>query len=313
MSITMNNKLGRITKINPREIWKHEALDFTQWLVKEENIEILCDALDISIENARAEEAAGRFNVDIVADDTDRNAKVIIENQLEKTDHKHLGQLLTYASAFDASIIIWIVTEYTEEHRQAIDWFNRNISEKINFFLVKIEIYQISDSKPAPHFSIICEPNEWGKTFSKSSSGDEISETKLMQRDFWAGLKAYAENTKGISSLGQKARPQHWFHAPIGTSKAHIGCTINTTKNFIRCGINIPNDKEFYYRYYSKKEEIENSLGYELNWREMPNSKASRIVCEFNCDPSDRSSWDELFEWLANRIEEFKAVFGKYN
>ena len=309
----MNKQLGRITKINPREIWKHEALDFTQWLVKEENIEILSDELGISIENTRAEEAAGRFNVDIVADSSDLDSKIIIENQLERTDHKHLGQLLTYASAFDASIIIWIVTDYTDEHRQAIDWFNRHISEKINFFLVKIEIYQIGDSEPAPHFTIICEPNEWGKTFSKSSSGDEISETKLMQQEFWTGLKAYAEKTDGISILTHKAKPQHWFHVSFGTSKAHIGCVINTSKNLVSCGITIPNDKAFFHRYLSKKEEIESSLGYKLLWREMPDSKASRIVYQYDCDPSDRSSWEELFEWLANRIEEFKTVFGKYN
>ena len=119
--------LSRITKVNPRDIWKHEALDFTQWLAKEENISILCEELGIEIENIKPEASAGRYNVDIIADEIDSKRKVIIENQLEPTDHKHLGQILTYASSYDAAIIIWIVTDYTEEHRQAIDWFNRNI------------------------------------------------------------------------------------------------------------------------------------------------------------------------------------------
>ena len=129
--------------MNPRDIWKHEAHDFTQWLAKDENIEILCEELELNLENIKPEAAAGRYNVDIVADDIDTKRKVIIENQLESTDHKHLGQLLTYASAYDASIIVWLVTDYTEEHRQAIDWFNRNISESISFFLVQIEVYRI--------------------------------------------------------------------------------------------------------------------------------------------------------------------------
>ena len=149
-------KLSRITKINPREIWKHEALDFTQWLAKDENIEILCEELELNLENIKPEAAAGRYNVDIVADDIDTKRKVIIENQLESTDHKHLGQLLTYASAYDASIIVLLVTDYTEEHRQVIDWFNRNISESISFFLVQIEVYRIGESDPAPKFNIIC-------------------------------------------------------------------------------------------------------------------------------------------------------------
>ena len=105
-------KLSKVKKLNPRDIWKHEALDFTQWLVKEENIDNLCEVLDLNLENIKAESSAGRYNVDIVADEVDNNCKVIIENQLESTDHKHLGQLLTYASAFDASIIIWLVTDF---------------------------------------------------------------------------------------------------------------------------------------------------------------------------------------------------------
>jgi hypothetical protein len=115
----MPTNLSRITKVNPRDIWKHEALDFKQWIDKEENISILCEELGIEIENIKPEASAGRYNVDIIADEIDSKRKVIIENQLEPTDHKHLGQILTYASAYDAAIIIWIVTDYTEEHRQA--------------------------------------------------------------------------------------------------------------------------------------------------------------------------------------------------
>jgi hypothetical protein len=138
----MSINLSRITKVNPRDIWKHEALDFTQWLAKEDNISILCEELGIEIENVKPEASAGRYNVDIIADEIDSKRKVIIENQLEPTDHKHLGQILTYASAYDAAIIIWVVTDYTEEHKQAIDWFNRNIVQGISFFLVQIEVYK---------------------------------------------------------------------------------------------------------------------------------------------------------------------------
>ena len=119
-------QLGRINKLNPREVWPHEALDFTRWLAQEQNINVLCEELQINICNVRAEASAGRFSVDIVADDADSGKKIVIENQLESTAHKHLGQLLTYASAYDACVIVWIVSDYTEEHRQAIDWFNKN-------------------------------------------------------------------------------------------------------------------------------------------------------------------------------------------
>jgi len=239
-------KLSRITKINPREVWKHEALDFTQWLAKEENISVLCEELEINLENVKPEAAAGRYNVDLVADDIDTKRKVIIENQLEPTDRKHLGQLLTYASAYDASIIIWVVTDYTEEHRQAIDWFNRNISENISFFLVQIEVYRIGDSDPAPKFNIICEPNNWGKTVKKSGTGDAISATKLLQMEFWEGLKAYASTRSTKVTFSHAPQPKHWFNISMGTSRCHIALTLNTQKSYIGCEIYIRNDKSLY-------------------------------------------------------------------
>jgi hypothetical protein len=228
-------KLSRIQKVNPREVWKHEALDFTRWLVKEENISVLADELDISLENVVAEASAGRFNVDIVADEVDLKCKVIIENQLEATDHKHLGQILTYASSYDASIIVWVVTDYTEEHRQAIDWFNRNMHENISFFLVQVEVYRIGDSDAAPKFNIISEPNNWGKTIKKSTAGDAVSATKLLQMEFWEGLKNYATSRKMKLSLTHTPQPKHWYNVAIGTSRCHIGLTLNTQKERLGC------------------------------------------------------------------------------
>jgi len=305
-------KLSRITKVNPREVWKHEALDFTQWLAKEENISVLCEELEINLENIKPEAAAGRYNVDIVADDIDTKRKVIIENQLESTDHKHLGQILTYASAYDASVIIWVVTDYTEEHRQAIDWFNRNISENISFFLVQIEVYKIGDSDPAPKFNIICEPNNWGKTVKSSGTGDVVSATKLLQMEFWEGLKSYAlvKNTK--VSFTHTPQPKHWFNISIGTSRCHIALTLNTQKAYIGCEIYIRNDKALYDNLYKNKEKIEAEIGVELDWMELPDATASRVILMYKGNPKDRKHWDEYFNWCVNTVEKFSSAFKKY-
>ena len=163
--------LGSLRKISLREVWEREDTHFTNWLSKEENISILLDEIGVSAENIKTEDSAGRFNCDITADEVETGKKIIIENQLEKTDHSHLGQLLTYASSFDASIIVWVVSDAREEHKQAIEWFNKHMSENISFFLVNIEVWQIGDSKPAPKFNIIIEPNDWAKiTLNKNSS-----------------------------------------------------------------------------------------------------------------------------------------------
>lgn len=305
-------KLARITKVNPREIWKHEALNFTQWLAKEENIAVLCEELEINLENVKPEAAAGRYNVDLVADDIDTKCKVIIENQLEPTDHKHLGQLLTYASAYDASIIIWVVTDYTEEHRQAIDWFNRNISENIAFFLVQIEVYRIGESDPAPKFNIICEPNNWGKTVKSSGTGDVVSATKLMQMEFWEGLKSFASKTSTYVNFTHTPQPKHWFNISIGTSRCHIALTINTQKSYFGCEIYIRNDKALFDTLYQNKEKIEAVVGSELEWMELPDATASRILLTIKGNPKDRKHWEEYFSWCVTTTEKFSRAFKPY-
>jgi hypothetical protein len=308
----MSIKLSRISKINPREIWKHEAIDFTQWLAKEENISVLCEELELNLENIKPEAAAGRYNVDLVADDIDSKRKVIIENQLESTDHKHLGQLLTYASAYDASIIIWVVTDYTEEHRQAIDWFNRNISEGISFFLVQIEVYKIDSSAPAPKFNIICEPNNWGKTVKSSEAGNSVSDLKLMQKEFWDGLKDFAHANNSSTNFGRTPKPQHWYNISFGTSRCHIALTLNTQKSYVGCEIYIRNDKDLFDTFYKNKDEIEKELGAQLEWMELPDATASRILLTYNGNPKDKSRWDEYFKWYLNTTEKFSKTFKKY-
>ena len=305
-------KLSRITKVNPREVWKHEALDFTQWLAKEENIAVLCDELEINLDNIKPEAAAGRYNVDIVADDIDTKRKVIIENQLESTDHKHLGQILTYASAYDASVIIWVVTDYTEEHRQAIDWFNRNISENISFFLVQIEVYKIGNSDPAPKFNIICEPNNWGKTVKSSGTGDAVSATKLLQMEFWEGLKSNASEKGTRVSFNHTPQPKHWFNISIGTSRCHIALTINTQKGYVGCEVYIRNDKALFDTFYKNKDQIESVIGSELEWMELPDATASRILLTKKGNPKDRKQWDDYYNWCVVTVEKFSQAFKTY-
>jgi hypothetical protein len=308
----MTPNLSRITKVNPREIWKHEALDFTQWLAKEENISILCEELGIEINNVKPEAAAGRYNVDIIADEIDSQRKVIIENQLEPTDHKHLGQILTYASAYDAAIIIWIVTDYTEEHRQAIDWFNRNITEGISFFLIQIEVYKIGNSDPAPKFNLICEPNDWGKTVKKSEGGDTLSELKLQQKEFWESFKEYATSASSGLNFGRVAKPQHWYNVAMGTSRCHIALTQNSQKQYVGCEVYIRNDKALFDQLIKNKALIENEIGLELDWMELPDATASRILITYKGNPRDKSKWPEYFDWLIKISNSFSKVFIKY-
>lgn len=131
--------LGKLKKIDLREAWKHEALDFTQWLAKDENLALLSEEIGVDINLIETEANVGSFNVDILAEDSN-GRKIVIENQLESTNHDHLGKIITYASGYNAEIIIWIVKDVRNEHKQAIDWLNEHTDEKINFFAIKLEL-----------------------------------------------------------------------------------------------------------------------------------------------------------------------------
>lgn len=312
----MTTRLGSLKRIDLRSVWGHEALDFTRWLAKEENIAILCEEIDIEIENIKPEESAGRYSVDILATEVDTGKKVIIENQLESTDHKHLGQIITYASAHDASIIIWIVKDFTEEHKQAIDWFNRHMPEQISFFLVQIELWKIGDSEPAPKFNIISEPNYWAKTIKSAATQEKgnPSELKLQQQRFWQSFKDFVNksgNKHGIN-LGKTPRPQHWYEISFGTSKALISLTFNTRQNQVGCGLYIHRDESLYRKIESDLIVIKNELGEDIEFMELPDKAAFRIVKAYKGDPTDENKWPDYFSWLNEQAGKFQKVFKKY-
>lgn len=305
-------KLGALKKVNLRKIWNHEAHDFTKWLAKEENIAKLTEELDIDLENIVPEASSGRYNVDILANEVQTGKKVIIENQLEITDHKHLGQILTYASGHDASIIIWLVKDYREEHKQAIDWFNVHMPESISFFLVKIELWQIGESEVAPRFNVIAQPNDWTKAVKASNNNAPLSELKLQQQEFWNQFKEYANTNNTSLNLGRKTRPQHWYNISYGTSKGHLSISFNSRNSYISCEVYITNDETLFEKYKKKEQAIEEALGYKLDWKDLPESNAFRIQVTYPCDPQDTSKWDEYFEWIKVTAEAFDKTFRKY-
>ncbi len=203
-------KLSKLEKVDLREVWKHEAINFTNWLAESENLESLSDEIGIDISLIQTEASVGNFNVDILAEEENTGRKIVIENQLESTDHDHLGKIITYASGFDAEIIIWIVKSVRDEHKQAIDWLNEHTDSNINFFSIQMEVWKIGESPYAPKFHVIAQPNDWAKTVKKATSQNEYSDTKLLQLQFWDKFKEFAVDKNAKIKL-RKAYPQHWY------------------------------------------------------------------------------------------------------
>ena len=296
-------ELGKLEKIELREVWRHEALDFTRWLAGKENIALLSKEIGIDIEVIETEMSVGRYNVDIYARDTESNKKIVIENQLENTNHDHLGKMLVYAAGLDADIAIWIVKDVNEEHRQAVEWLNDNSFEKINIFLVKVELWQIDNSPIAPKFQVICEPNNWAKVL-KQQSKENVSDLELKQMEYWQGFVDYAKS-KDKTYISQRPSIYNWYVIRIGSSDYKIKLVHSVNSDMIRCQLEIFND-EIYKKLEQYRTEIDNKIN-GLEWEYLEDRKVNRISCS-NSSKGNASS----YVWLLDMVDRFKEVFLDY-
>ena len=304
-------KLGKIKRITDiRSVWHHEEKDFSKWLAQDENLKQLSDAIGIDIVLEERESSVGNFSVDLYALEEGTERRIIIENQLEDTNHDHLGKLITYASGKGAEVIIWVVKRARDEHRQAIEWLNQNTGVNIGFFLVEIELWQIDDSAIAPKFNVVERPNDWAK---QMKNVDSLSETKQLQLHFWQQLSEFIKSNSSFSKefSPRKAQPQHWYDLSVGSSSYHIGLTVNTQKNLLGTEIYIPDDKEKFAVFKKHAQEIENLIGEKVEWREA--TKATRIITLHSCDISKEEQWDSAFNWLMNKAVEFKRVVKEFD
>lgn len=301
-------KLGKLEKVKDlRSVWQHEANDFTKWLAEEENLNTLGDEIGIDIELKSTEAKTGSFSADILAVEANTDNRIIIENQLEQTDHDHLGKIITYASGHDAKTIIWIVREAREEHRQAIDWLNEHTDEEINIFLCRIELWKIGDSDMAPKFQIVSSPNNWTKTMKKGSNGDG-PDINMLQYEYWTKLNDEIDRNYPMFN-SRKPQGKPWHDLFIGRPLAHIKLIFNTQTSTMKVNLTIPDSKEFFDYLYESKDQIESELGYELNWKRLDNKKVSHIEVMKKSDIKDDSNWDENVKWHLDRASEFYEVF----
>ena len=309
-------KLGKLEKIKDlRSVWKHEANDFTKWLSEEENLNTLGEEIGIDIELISTEAKTGSFSTDILASESNTNNKIIIENQLESTDHDHLGKIITYASGHDAKTIIWIVKEVREEHRQAIDWLNEHTDEEINIFLCKIELWKIGNSEIAPKFQIVSSPNNWTKTVKKSADNKKTS-TDMLKYNYWTQVKETIDN-KYTQFNSRKPSSYNFYDISIGTPLALISLTVNVRDSEVKAQLWINENKELFDYLYEFKDDIESEMGVDLDWIKSESKKSSQIRIIRKINISDESKWDESIKWqldmaskfydsFADRIKQFK-------
>ena len=306
--------LGKLQKVDLRTIWGTESGHFTPWLAQPENIELLSAAIAIDLEVEAQEKNVGPFRADILCKDTTTDSWVLIENQLERTDHTHLGQLLTYAAGLSAVTIVWVAEAFTEEHRATLDWLNEITEDRFNFFGLEIELWRIGDSPVAPKFNIVSKPNDWSKTVldaAKRIESGDLSETKQRQQEYWAGLKTHLTEAKS-KLRSQKPLPQHWTNFAIGRSHFHLAAVQNTREK--RLGVLLVltgSDAKAHFKLLeADKEKIEQTAQTAFEWRELPDKKVSHIDLQLEgADPTSRTDWPRQHEWLKQTLDLFQRVF----
>lgn len=306
-------QIGRLTEVDVRSLWKHEQYDFSNWLAKENNLEYLNEILGLTLIDVDTEVYVGPYRCDIVAKDETSNIKVIIENQLESTNHDHLGKIITYASGLGATVIVWIVKEAKEEHRAAVEWLNNNTVNDINFFLIEIHAYKIGDSDLAPKFEVIEKPNNFVKRGNKSKlNNDELNKSQSERLIFWEQFNQTVLN-RGKPFNIRKATIDHWYDVAVGSSDAHIAINLVNKDNIVVVELYINDNKELFDKLFQFKEKIEEELGESLIWDRLNNKKASRIkhyVYGLNFD--DRSNYDDLMNKIIDEVIALRSVFKKY-
>ena len=312
-----SDTLGRLSRVDLRDIWKSEASDFTPWLAREKNLAVLAETLGLGsdLELEAEEKAVGPFRADILCRDSRSDAWVLIENQLERTDHSHLGQLLTYASGLEAVTIVWVASHFTEEHRSTLDWLNRITDKGFHFFGLEVELWQIGDSPPAPKFNIVSKPNDWSRSVAQAARAiDEggLSETRVMQRDYWEAFHSMLGKAAGPVSGNRKPQPDSYMDYPIGRSGFGLQAKMRRSKRQVRSSLYLSghNAKAFFHLLYEQKDTIEHDFGDPLEWEELPNGGDSRIAIYLDdVDPEDEKDWPRQHKWLAERLNELHRIF----
>lgn len=305
-------KLGKLEEVDIRKVWPHEQYDFSKWLATEENIKELGDALNLSLTDVETEKFVGNYRCDILCKDEITGKMVLIENQLEPTNHDHLGKIITYASGLDAAVVVWIVASARDEHASAIEWLNKHTDDEISFFLMEVHAYKIGDSDPAPQFKIIEQPNDFVKIVKAVSKNSDMNESQKNRLEFWTQFNEVVDS-QGKPFNKRKVTTDHWYNVAIGSSDASISIDLVNKEHKIRVSLWINDNKDIFDALFQRKDEIETALGFGLEWNRLDNKKAS-YICTYikGLDFKKQDNYPMLMEQIVDLVLKMRNVFPKF-
>ena len=306
--------LGRLEPVNLRRVWANEESDFTPWLADQKNLAILGDALGMSLEFVSREEAVGPYSADILCRDSNDGTQVVVENQLESTDHDHLGKLLTYAAHLGARVLVWIAKSFTDQHRAALDWLNEVSETGTRFFGLEIELWQIGESPPAPKFNVVARPNDWTKEGTDVAT---LTDTQRMQLRFWEGFAEFVSRNGKIVTKPHAPKPQNWLGmAGVGRGGFFLYGVMSTWTEAggheLRAEFVITGEHSNHYfdLLHADRHDVENEHEFdeELEWYNPADVKQRKIYWRLETNFGDPDLLTEQYRWLLERGEALHRI-----
>ncbi|HEY3780524.1 MAG TPA: DUF4268 domain-containing protein [Fimbriimonadaceae bacterium] len=300
--------LGRLEAVSLRQIWTHEARSFTTWLAEEENLKLLSETIGIDLEVQATEQAVGPFRADMLCKAVgNADHWVLVENQIEQTDHPHLGQIITYAAGLQTATIIWIARQFTEQHRAALDWLNEITKEEISFFGLEVQLWRIGNSPPAPKFNVISRPNEFVKVTKTASSSNSYRELYL---EYWT---AFSEFLRTNSTVLKSLKPSADYWQDLATIAPNIRLRAMAGArdkfNMVDLVFYKDADKAKIGYLMQFREEIDKAIP-GLIWRPKDGYKESAVELHLRgADPSQREDWPRQHLWLCEQLTNFHRTF----
>lgn len=302
--------LSRLKVVPVREVWRHEAYDFTQWMLA--NADVLADILGMELELTEAEKQVGGFSLDLIGREIGSGDVVIVENQLEPTNHGHLGQLLTYAGGTDPTTIVWCAPLFRDEHRAALDWLNEHTDENTRFFGVEVSAVQIDDSRPAPMFRLVAQPNDWTKQVHAEKAA-VLSDRTAAYMSFWTELLQRIRDGHPDWTRSTAGAKQSWITLPYGVANIWYGLVFSMNGPRVElyfgasdAGVNA---REF-ERVLAHREKLEADFGAPLLYDPLPGKKACRIHFDRTAGGNvlDVDTHEELMDWFISTMERFRPA-----
>ncbi len=308
--------LGRLERVRDiRSIWRDEARDFTPWLAGEDNLSLLADTLGFGadgLELEAVEANVGPFRADILCRDANSadGERVLVENMYGRTDHDHIGKLMTYAAGLKAQSVILICEELRPEHRAALDWLNEISADDHQFFGVTLELWRIGESLPAPKFNVVVAPNNWTRQV-RASRPAEMGDTQEFYLAYWQGL-AEAVSKSDTPLRARKPLPQSWTGFGVGRTNFELNATANLSEQWSRADLTLfgENAKFWFAELEKNRAAIEAELGFAVEWEALPDRTAKRIsIANRSCHLNDPADWPDQHQWLITHLSALHRVF----